>query len=75
MSSKPGHTCAAVGCRVIVPTSWLMCRIHWYSLPKEMRDRVWATYQDGQESEGGPTPTDEYFAIVKACITYLYPSA
>ncbi len=25
-----------------------MCRKHWFSLPKRLRDAIWATYRDGQ---------------------------
>jgi len=25
-----------------------MCRRHWFSLPKRLRDRIWAAYRHGQ---------------------------
>jgi hypothetical protein len=25
-----------------------MCRPHWYLVPKELRDQVWATWRSGQ---------------------------
>lgn len=25
-----------------------MCKKHWFTLPKIMRDRIWATYRAGQ---------------------------
>jgi hypothetical protein len=25
-----------------------MCRCHWYTVPKELRDLVWATWRSGQ---------------------------
>jgi hypothetical protein len=25
-----------------------MCRLHWYTVPKELRDQVWASWQSGQ---------------------------
>jgi len=25
-----------------------MCRSHWYMVPKELRDQVWATWRSGQ---------------------------
>jgi len=37
------HTCPAPKCRVTVPNSMLACRPHWYGLPRNLRDAVWAT--------------------------------
>ena len=31
------------------------CRAHWFKLPKPLRDRIWATYDPGQEIDGSPT--------------------
>lgn len=42
------HTCHATGCKVAVPPEMFMCKRHWFSLPKSMRDRIWATYRPGQ---------------------------
>jgi hypothetical protein len=25
-----------------------MCRLHWYMVPKELRDQVWASWQSGE---------------------------
>lgn len=27
-----------------------MCRGHWYLVPKQIRDRVWATWRSGREA-------------------------
>jgi hypothetical protein len=27
-----------------------MCRNHWYLVPKQIRDRVWATWQSGHRA-------------------------
>jgi hypothetical protein len=27
-----------------------MCRSHWYLVPKQIRDRVWATWRSGQRA-------------------------
>lgn len=43
-----GRECRALGCGVVVPASFLMCRRHWYMVPKAIRDRVWAEYRSGQ---------------------------
>lgn len=42
------HTCHAAGCSYRVPPEMFMCKRHWYSLPKQMRDRIWQTYREGQ---------------------------
>lgn len=39
-------------CPEKVQPSILCCREHWYKLPKELRDRIWAAYRPGQESDG-----------------------
>lgn len=51
------HDCAAPGCRQPVPDSRLACRTHWYALPKDVRDRIWATYVPGQTAA---TMSDDY---------------
>jgi hypothetical protein len=40
--------CAVPGCRTQIDPARLMCRGHWYLVPKQLRDRVWATWQSGQ---------------------------
>lgn len=46
-----GHNCHAHGCNVPVPASMFMCRRHWYSLRKPMRDAIWREYRPGQEND------------------------
>jgi hypothetical protein len=38
--AKRTHQCPGAGCRVEVAASQLACRSHWFSLPREVRDRV-----------------------------------
>lgn len=40
--------CSIPGCGNQIDPSRLMCRAHWYVVPKQMRDRVWATWRSGQ---------------------------
>jgi hypothetical protein len=40
--------CPIPGCGSQIDPSRLMCRAHWYVVPKDMRDRVWATWRSGQ---------------------------
>jgi hypothetical protein len=39
------HNCPAPNCTADVPHNQLACRGHWYSIPKEIRDRVWSAYR------------------------------
>lgn len=36
----------------------LMCKKHWYMVPRALRDRVWETYRPGQERD--KSPSSEY---------------
>lgn len=38
------HNCPKDGCGEKVPRSQYACRVHWYSLPRPLRDEIWATY-------------------------------
>jgi hypothetical protein len=40
--------CPIAGCRDQIDPSRLMCRGDWYLVPKQLRDRVWATWRSGQ---------------------------
>ena len=60
------HTCHAAGCSVEVPPKMLMCRRHWYMVPKPMRDEVWRTYRPGQEDD--KAPSDDYLMAMDAAI-------
>ncbi len=51
------HRCHAVNCDVQVPPKLLMCRRHWYMVPKPLRDAVWAEYRAGQEVRKDPSRT------------------
>jgi hypothetical protein len=39
------HTCPAPDCRRQVTSDKLACRSCWYSLPRDIRARVWAGYR------------------------------
>jgi hypothetical protein len=54
----PPHTCHWPDCTTPVPPAMWGCRLHWFKLPKRLRDRIWATYVRGQEFT--KTPSDEY---------------
>jgi hypothetical protein len=48
------HLCHARGCKTPVPRRMLMCRAHWAMVPRDLQERVWATYQEGQEEGRAP---------------------
>jgi hypothetical protein len=46
--SRP-HRCHWPGCEQQVPPAMWGCKRHWFMLPKALRDRIWQTYEPGQE--------------------------
>lgn len=50
------HACHWPGCGKEVPPAMWGCKAHWFTLPKRLRDRIWATYQRGQEVTKSPSP-------------------
>jgi hypothetical protein len=42
-----GHPCEIPACPVLVASDRLMCRPHWYQVPKLLRDLVYATWRSG----------------------------
>ena len=40
--------CPVPRCRERIDPSRLMCRDHWYLVPKDLRDMLWATWRSGQ---------------------------
>jgi hypothetical protein len=45
------RSCPIAGCGYQIDPSRLMCRTHWYTVPKELRDQVWATWRSGQGAD------------------------
>jgi DNA polymerase len=64
------HHCHARGCEKPVPPEMLMCRGHWFSLPKNLRDAVWRTYREGQCDD--MRPSREWHAAADAAIEYVF---
>ena len=60
------HTCHATGCKTNVPPAMWGCRKHWFMVPKELRDRIWATYRPGQEEDW--EPSREYLLAAKEAV-------
>lgn len=44
---QPASRCPIGGCGDPIDRSRLMCRKHWYLVPRKLRDRVWATWRSG----------------------------
>lgn len=55
--------CAVPRCERPIDPSRLMCRAHWYMVPKEVRDRVWATWRSGRAAH-----SDEHRAAVRQAV-------
>lgn len=49
------HRCHAKGCKRIIPPRLLMCRGHWWMVPRGLRDAIWAAYREGQEIRKDPS--------------------
>lgn len=60
------HRCHARGCEEIVPPHLLICRKHWFMVPKPLRKEVWRTYRKGQEATRDPSP--DYLVAARRAI-------
>ncbi len=57
------HECHWPGCMRQVPPAKWGCTEHWFRLPKRLRDRIWAAYRPGQETN--LTPSREYIDVAR----------
>jgi len=55
------HLCHWPHCKRQVKPAYHMCRDHWYRLPQQLRDELWAAYAPGQEET--LTPSREYLQV------------
>jgi hypothetical protein len=46
---RPAHKCPSPGCETMVPQSQFACRPHWFSIPSEIRSRIWSGYRSRDE--------------------------
>jgi hypothetical protein len=44
------HLCRWPDCRRPIPISMWGCKSHWFTLPQEIRDAIWAGYRLGKLS-------------------------
>lgn len=63
------HICHAMGCERTVPPRYLMCRRHWFMVPKSLRKLIWQTYRPGQETDKRPSKV--YLEYAKQAITMV----
>ena len=47
----------------------LMCRDHWFAVPKKIRDAVWNEYREGQCDD--KNPSEEWHRAADAAIGFL----
>ncbi len=59
------HNCPAMGCTRRVGARQLMCRPHWFMVPKPLRDAVWDAWAGGLGA-GSPAHRDAIRAAVDA---------
>ena len=57
------HHCHWPGCDKQVPPAMWGCKAHWLRLPRALRNKIWATYQPGQETD--MTPSESYLAAAR----------
>jgi hypothetical protein len=58
--------CRIEGCDANHPNNLFCCRHHWFSLPKELQDEIWRTYDHGQGIF-----TSEYLQAAENAEAYL----
>lgn len=63
------HHCHATNCKVSVPPVMFMCKRHWFSLPKVLRNKIWATYREGQCDDWNPSV--EYCLAAIECVKFI----
>lgn len=64
------HHCHWPGCLEQVPPAMWGCRRHWYALPLELRNKIWASYRPGQEDD--LKPSARYLAAAREAQTWIH---
>lgn len=57
------HMCHWPTCSNPCPPKMWGCAFHWFKLPKILRDKIWATYVEGQEIR--KDPSEEYLVAAE----------
>lgn len=63
--ASTAHDCPATGCTRRIARHQLMCRTHWYMVPKPLRDAVYDAYRHGLGA-GSPAHRDAILAAAEA---------
>lgn len=63
------HECHWPGCPRQVPPARWGCKEHWFMLPKNLRDKIWAAYRPGQENTRDPSPA--YIAATREAQAWI----
>lgn len=70
--------CASEGCSTRLNAGQLFCKDHYHSLPKALKDRLWAAWRAAMNARRGTTPQAEQLAANRAyqrayqdCCEYL----
>jgi len=70
--------CAVEGCSTRLNAGQLFCKEHYHSLPKALKDRLWATWRAAMNARRGTTPhaeqlaaNREYQRAYQDCSNYL----
>lgn len=66
---REAHTCHARGCDVHVKPEMLLCKKHWFMVPKKIRDAVWANYRAGQCDD--MSPSKSWMTAASAAIGFV----
>ncbi|NML88380.1 hypothetical protein HHL26_04780 [Sphingobium sp. TB-6] len=59
--------CAAEGCDVPVGRGHMFCKGHYFSLPQELRDQLWAAWRAAMAARRGTTTIAEQARINREC--------
>lgn len=65
--ARERHTCHARNCEVAVPREMLMCRKHWFMVPRALRAAVLQNYRRGQCDDWSMV-SSSYIAAQKAAV-------
>ncbi len=45
------HSCHANQCTVPTPRNMLMCKNHWFKVPKDIQDKIWSAFKKNPSEE------------------------
>lgn len=62
------HRCHAPGCRTGVTPDRFACILHWWMLPRRLRDAIQAAYRPGQEND--KRPSKQYLKAARAAYAW-----